>query len=199
MNRFWLMIVAVWAAAGSAASGATLAPIGPDDFVLGSDKAPVTVIEYASLTCPHCARWENEVFPKVKSDLIDSGKIRYAFRDFPLDGIALKAATLARCDQGRYYSFIEVLFETQMSWLPRSADQDPTPELLRIGKLGGLSEAKAQACLTDQKLSDAVVASRQQGETAGVNSTPTFFFNGKSHAGELPYDDFVKMVQDAGS
>jgi protein-disulfide isomerase len=172
-----------------------LPPITKDDAVQGSDKAPVTVIEYASLSCPHCARWETDVFPKVKSELIDKGKIRYVFRDFPLNAPALEGAQLAHCDPARFETFVEVLFENQSSWL---SDQDPKPELLKIARVGGISEDRFNACMSDDKLRESIVASRQGGEAAGVDATPTFFFNGTMHSGELTYDDFLALVTSAG-
>ncbi len=171
-------------------------PVGPDDYVLGKDDAPVTVIEYASFTCPHCSRWEKDVFPEVRKSLIETGKIRYVFRDFPLDGAALKASQLARCaGKDRYYGFVEALFQLQLKW---ARSPDPVQELVNIGKLGGISQEKAQACLTDQKLELAIAATQQGGETAGVDSTPTFFIAGKKVAGEIPLDQFVKYVTEAG-
>lgn len=198
MRRITLMhvlfLLLAWQPAGAAQP---VPPIGPNDLVLGSDKAPVTVIEYASMTCPHCGRWATEVFPRVKSDLIDTGKIRYAFRDYPLDGIALKASELARCEPSRFYGFVQVLFEQQENWVPRQQDQDPMPDLIRLARLGGLSESKVKACLDDKTIENSILASRQGAEAADVNSTPTFFFNGTSHAGEISYDEFAKMVKDA--
>jgi protein-disulfide isomerase len=173
-------------------------PLAATDSVLGPAEAPVTVVEYASLTCPHCARWEGDVFPQVRKDWIDTGKIRFVFRDYPLDGLALKAAQLARCsgDQ-KFWGFLQALFGSQRAWATAA---DPTAELVKIGKLGGVPEDKAKECMSDgNELSNAIVASRQAAETAGVNATPTFFFNGKLVSGEISYDAFVKDLQDAGA
>jgi protein-disulfide isomerase len=202
MNRILLMglgVVGLATGSLSARADAPVPPVSKDDIVLGSDKAPVTVIEYASLTCPHCARWETDVFPKVKSDLIDTGKVRYVFRDFPLDGIALKAAELAHCEPSRYLGFIQLLFQTQATW---ARDPDPVAGLAREAAFGGITRGQLDACLADKKLENAIGLSRQQGEAAGVNSTPTFFFLGKSektHAGEIPFEDFEKFIQDSSS
>jgi len=198
MRRILLMSVsAVVFGAGSALAG-PLPPVGPEDQALGSADAPVTVIEYASLTCPHCGRWETEVFPKVQKDWIDTGKVRFVFRDFPLDGAALKAAQLAHCtgDQ-RFWGFLQAEFGNQAVWAAHGGD--PTNELVKLAKLGGVSEAMARACMADDNpLAKTIVGSRTLGNDAGVKATPTFFFNGKLIEGEIPYDDFVKDLHDAG-
>jgi protein-disulfide isomerase len=171
-------------------------PLSASDTVLGKPDAPVTVVEYASMTCPHCAKWETEVFPDVRKNWVDTGKIRFVFRDYPLDGLALKGSQLARCtgDQ-RFWGFLQALFSSQRVWATAS---DPVAELVKIGKLGGVPEDKAKACMADDNdLSKSIVASLQAAQVAGVNSTPTFFFNGKLVSGEIPYDTFVKNVQEA--
>jgi protein-disulfide isomerase len=202
MRRIFLIASSLLALAATApALAAPPPPVGPKDQVIGKADAPVTVIEYFSLDCPHCARWEAEVFPKVKSELIDTGKIRLVLRDFPLHGPALQAAELAHCDPSQYLAFVEVLLGSQTAWYPRSEKDDPTVELGKIGKLDGISDEKFKSCLADQKLSDSIVQSRSDGEAAGVTGTPFFFFNGKPAAasGEISYEDFVKAVQNAGS
>jgi protein-disulfide isomerase len=195
-----LLIFALFAGviAGSAQAAGLIPPLSASDTTLGKADAPVIVIEYASMTCPHCANWESTVFPQVRKEWIDTGKIRFVFRDYPLDGLALKASQLARCtgDQ-KFWGFLEALFSSQRSWETAS---DPAAELIKIGKLGGVPEEKAKACMADgNDLANAIVGSRQAAENAGVNSTPTFFFNGKLVAGELPYDQFVKNLKDAGA
>lgn len=198
MNRIILtVIVAAVLNLSSVAMAQGLAPIDKTDHVLGQAKAPVTVIEYASLTCPHCARWEAEVFPKVKSDLIDTGKIRYAYRDFPLDGSALKASQLAHCDEQRFYPFLEHLFRTQSTWAQPGID--PQPELEKIARFGGLPPADFDKCMKDDALRNSIVASAKLAQDAGVNSTPTFFFNGKKMSGEMTFDQFASAVKEAGS
>jgi protein-disulfide isomerase len=171
-------------------------PVGPQDQVLGRADAPVTVIEYASLTCPHCGHWESQVFPQVKQDLIDTGKIRFVFRDYPLDGKALRAAQLAHCSgDDRFWGFLQAEFGSQTAWAFN--DRDPTDALVKIGKLGGLPEAQARACMEDDTLAKSILDSREQGETAGVTGTPTFFINGrKEQVSEISYDAFVKLLHD---
>jgi protein-disulfide isomerase len=197
MRRILLMSVSVLAMGLGTALAGPVPPVGPDDQVIGDAKAPVTVIEYASLTCPHCGRWEKDVFPKVRSEWVETGKIRFVFRDFPLDRSALKAAQLAHCtgDQ-RFWGFLEAEFGNQQIW---ATHPDPTDELVKIAKLGGVPEEKARACMSDDKLAEAIATSQAGGTDAGVNSTPTFFINGKSYVGEIPYDEFVKDLKDAGA
>jgi protein-disulfide isomerase len=197
MRRILLMSVSALAVGFGTAAAGTLPPVGPDDQVMGPADAPVTVIEYASLTCPHCGKWETQVFPQVEKNWIDTKKIRFVFRDFPLDASALKAAQLAHCtgDQ-RFWGFLQAEFGNQLVWAARGGD--PTDELVKIGKLGGVPEAKARACMTDDKLEHEIGNSMQAGQDAGVKATPSFFFNGKLVEGEISYDEFVKQLHDAG-
>lgn len=149
--------------------------------ILGDPAAPVTIIEYASLTCPHCATFHRETLPVLKERYIDTGKARLVFRDFPLDRAALAAATLAHCaGDARYFKFLEAMFANQQSWARAS---DPVAALRQLTRLGGLSDADAEACLADQSLQDAILQTRLDGEHEfGVNSTPTIFVNGTKAA-----------------
>jgi protein-disulfide isomerase len=197
MRRILLMSTSVLAMGLGSALAGPVPPVGPDDQVIGEASAPVTVIEYASLTCPHCGRWEKDVFPKVRSEFVEKGKVRFVFRDFPLDRSALKAAQLAHCTgDARFWGFLEVEFANQAVWATHG---DPTDELVKMAKLGGVPEEKARACMNDDKLAEAITTSQAGGTDAGVNSTPTFFINGKSYVGEIPYDEFVKDLKDAGA
>jgi protein-disulfide isomerase len=167
-----------------------------DDRVLGKPDAPITIIEYASLTCPHCAAFDAETLPKIKKEWIDTGKAKLIFRDFPLDGLALKGAKLARCaPPERFYGFIDVLFHQQDVWA-RAAD--PEAALGRIAKLGGMSDEQFQACMKDDTVENKVLAIRLAGEKDyKVESTPTFFINGKKLVGALPYDSFDDALKAA--
>ena len=198
MRRILLMRVSVLAVGFGTALAAPVPPVGPEDQIIGPATAPVTVIEYASLTCPHCGRWEKDVFPQVKKEWVETGKIRFVFRDFPLDRSALKAAQLAHCTgDDRFWGFLEAEFGSQQVW---ATHPDPTDELLKIGKLGGVSEEKARACMTpDNAIAKAIAATQAAGTEANVDSTPTFFINGKLYAGEIPYDEFVKDLRAAGA
>jgi protein-disulfide isomerase len=162
-----------------------------DDRVLGDPKAPIVIYEFASLTCPHCAAFEAETLPKLKTEWIDTGKAKLILRDYPLDQSALLAAMVARCaPPDRFYAFIDTLFQSQQSW-----EQSPKASLARIAKVGGMSQAEFDQCIADQKLSDSIIAARLKAQQSyGVASTPTFFINGKKVVGELPYDEFVKNL-----
>lgn len=167
----------------------------PDDHVLGKKNAPITIFEYASLTCPHCAEFANDTLPKIKANWIDTGKAKLVYRDFPLDQSALLAATVARCfPPDRYFAFIETLFASQREWVER----DPTTTraaLARIARLGGMGQEQFDACANNKKNSDAVLNSRLVAQKSyGVNATPTFFIDGTKVVGALQYNEFVKHL-----
>jgi protein-disulfide isomerase len=170
------------------------AAIRPDDVVLGKADAKITVIEYASLTCPHCADFSVKTFPQVKKDWIDTGKVRWVYRDFPFDPVALKAHVIAHCGgPDRFYGFLDVFYAQQHAWYRPDADA-AVAQLSQLTKLGGVSEAQVKACLADTKLSTLVVTNRQTGDDAGVDSTPTFFINGSMSTGFKEYDEFQKLL-----
>jgi len=148
------------------------------DLVLGKADAPVTVVEYASLTCGHCATFHNKSFPAIKEKLIDTGKIKFILREFPLDNLAAAAAMLARCAGGdKTYPLTEVLFQKQDEWA--FVRTNPVPELFKIAKQAGFTQETFDKCLTDQKLLDNIMAIRERAsKDFGVNSTPSFFVNG---------------------
>jgi protein-disulfide isomerase len=165
----------------------------PQDQILGDPQAPVTIIEYASLTCPHCAQFHTEVLPELKERYIAPGKVRVIYRDFPLDERALTAAALAHCaGPDRYFSFLDVLFQTQASWA--QAD-DYVAALKRLGKLGGLSEEKMDACLADQELTDGILRTRLEGQNEHqISSTPTFIIDGQAYAGARDIEEFAALI-----
>jgi len=202
MSKIWTALCAtivglglMWPGLSDAQSPGTVPVQGPDDIVLGKADAPVTIFEYASLTCPHCARFDKNILPQVKKEWLDTGKAKLIYRDFPLDGTALKASQVARCaPPERYYAFLDMLFEQQNVWA--KPGQDPLPALQRIAKLGGVSEEKVKECLADEKLQSMIVAQAFQAEKQyGVQSTPTFFINGKKVVGEpTSYDEFARTL-----
>ena len=204
MHRILLIALASFAAFAQAEAAApTAAPvevaaapaaIRPDDVVLGKADAKITVIEYASLTCPHCADFSDKTFPQVKKDWIDTGKVRWVYRDFPFDPVALKAHVIAHCGgPDRFYGFLDVFYAQQRAWYRPDADA-AVAELSKLTKIGGVSEAQVKACLADTKLSTLVVTNRQTGDDAGVDSTPTFFINGSKSTGFKEYDEFQKLL-----
>ena len=161
-------------------------------MVLGDPKAPIKIVEYASLTCSHCATFHNDVFPRIKADYIDTGKARLVYRDFPLDRVALQAAVIARCGGADgFFGFVEVLFRTQKSW---ARSNDPIDALARIGRLGGLKREAIDACLADKTLVDSILAVRLHGEKEfGIGSTPTFIINGEKVVGARSYEHFKDL------
>ncbi len=162
------------------------------DLVLGNAEAPITVVEYASMTCGHCANFHTKVFPTLKEKYVDTGKVRFIMREFPLDNLAAAASMLARCaGEGNTLPFISVLFAKQDDWA--FVKGDPRPELLKFAKQAGFTQESFEKCLTDQKLLDDISAVRARAaDTFGVNSTPTFFINGKKMSGGPTLDEFDK-------
>jgi protein-disulfide isomerase len=165
----------------------------PQEQILGNPDAPVTIIEYASLTCPHCAQFHNEVLPELKERYIAPGKVRLIYRDFPLDQTALAAAALAHCaGPERYFSMLDVLFETQSNW---ARADDPVAALKRLGKLGGLTEPEIEACLADEELTDGILSQRLAGQNEyDIGSTPTFIIDGKSYPGARDAEEFGELI-----
>jgi protein-disulfide isomerase len=165
----------------------------PQEFALGNPNAPVTIIEYASLTCPHCAHFQKEVLPKLKERYIAPGKVRLVYRDFPLDQRALAASVLAHCaGPDRYFGFLDVLFQTQESW---AAADDYVAALKRIGKLGGMTEDQMDACFANEKLTNQILQSRLDAQNKyDVSSTPTFIIGGKAYAGARDIDEFASLI-----
>lgn len=170
----------------SAAQSQTAPAADPrlQEMVLGKADAPITIIEYASLTCPHCARFHAETLPQLKAEFIDTGKAKLIYRDFPLDQVAFAGAVLARCGgPDKYFTFLSVLFAQQGQW---AASSDPKASLTQIGRLGGVSSDQFEACLADKALADQILNSRLEGnQKHNVNSTPTFIIGGKTYAGAL--------------
>ena len=153
----------------------------------------MTIIEYASMTCGHCATFHNETYPVLKSKYIDTGKVRYILREFPLDPLATGAFMLARCaGEGKYYPLVEALFQKQKDWVV----QKPIEPLMAIAKQAGFTQESFEACLSNQKMMDGIEAVRLHGaEKLGVNSTPTFFINGKIHRGTMTVQELEKQLE----
>jgi protein-disulfide isomerase len=150
------------------------------ELALGNAEAPVTVVEYASMTCGHCANFHNKVFPALKEKYVDTGKVRFIFREFPLDNLAAAAAMLARCSGGgeKSLTMTSALFAKQEDWA--FVRGNPVPELFKMARQAGFTQESFDKCLTDQKLLDDITAARERAaKSFGVNSTPTFFINGK--------------------
>jgi protein-disulfide isomerase len=166
------------------------------DMVLGLANAPVTIIEYASMTCSHCAEFHRTVFPQLKAQYIDAGKVRFVFREFPLEIKAATCSMLARCigkdDARRFHAAVDALFAAQDDLVAK----DTVSELQRIGRLAGMSDDAFNACMADQRM----LAQLQEGrdhayEKLKVNSTPTFFINGTRLVGALPFEAFSGVIE----
>jgi protein-disulfide isomerase len=171
-------------------------PVSLPDMALGPADAGVTITEFAAATCPHCAAFNREVFPKIKSEYIDTGKVRYVFREFPLDIKAAAGSMLSRCiakdDAGKYFAVTDMLFRQQNDWVMKNT----TETLTRIGKQAGLSQQAVEDCLKDQALLDKIAADQKfANEVLKVNSTPTFFINGEMIKGETSFEEFDKRIK----
>jgi protein-disulfide isomerase len=148
------------------------------------------------MTCPHCAAFDKAVFPKIKSEYIDTGKVRYVFREFPLDIKAAAGSMLARCiakdDSGKYFTVVDLLFKQQDDWVMKNT----TETLTRIGKQAGLSQQAVEDCLKDQALLDKIAADQKYAsDVLKVDSTPTFFINGEKIKGEASFEEFDKKIK----
>ncbi len=163
------------------------------EMTLGAADAPVTIIEYASMTCPHCAAFHGTTYKALKTKYIDTGKVKFIFREFPLDRLALSASVLARCaGKDRFFPMIDVLFAQQMKW---SRAPDPIAALAKIGRLGGVGPARFEACMKDESLYDVVLNNRLTGEKKHeISSTPSFVVNGDKVTSIRNIEDFDRVL-----
>lgn len=163
------------------------------DKVLGSEDAPLTIVEYSSMTCGHCANFHKNTYPHLKKEYLDTGKARLVFREFPLDPVASAAFMLARAvPEEKYFDVIEFMFAEQRAW---AFTQDPYNSLLNFAKQIGFTQETFEKTLTDQALLDAINATRDRASSQfGVNSTPTFFFNGNKVSGAISPDELDKQA-----
>ena len=168
-------------------SGAT------SEKVLGDADAEITIVEYASLTCPHCAKFHKEILPKIKAEYIEPGKAKLVYRDFPLDQTALKASLLARCaPDDQFFTFIDALFSQQQMW---SQSDDPDEALANLGVLGGVSRESFERCISNEELTDYVLQVRLDGQNEfAVESTPTVIVNGKKLAHVSSFEEIRAAV-----
>jgi len=184
-------------AVASTADKSALLAIQPGDHVLGDPKAPITVIEYASFTCPHCAHFHTQILPEIKKKWIDTGKVKLIYRDFPLDQVAAKAAQIAECaGNDRYFGVVDLIFRGQPTWATAS---DPIAELAKPLRIAGMGEKEIKECLANEAKANEVVADAKGGETLGVNSTPSLFINGQLYPGARSVEEldgvFGKLVK----
>jgi protein-disulfide isomerase len=171
-------------------------PVSLPDMALGPANAPVTIIEFASMTCPHCAAFNETVFPKIKSEYIDTGKVHYIFREFPLDDVALAASAMARCvagdDAAKYFALVDTLFRTQNDLVGA-----PLATINRIGKQAGSSEQAIKICVDDDPSIRAKIVDdlKYAHEVLKVDGTPAFFINGERVKGAVSFEDFDKLIK----
>ena len=172
----------------------TLMDPGPfGEHVVGDPEAPVTIIEYASMTCPHCRRFHKEVYPVIKEKYIDTGKAKLYFREFPFDPSSAAAFMLAQCaGEDKYFSMVDILFEQQPIWTRGKV----VDELFKIAKLAGFTQESFAACLKNQELLDNVLSiQKKAAEDYGVDATPTFFINGTKYSGNMSAEDMGEVIE----
>lgn len=182
------------AGTGAARAQSALPAAGPlGDVWMGSADAKVSIIEYASLTCSHCAHFHEATWPELKKKYIDTGKARFTLREFPLDPLATAGFMLARCNGNeKYYPMTDLLFAQQKNW---AFTDKPVDALSALVKQAGFTQESFEACLKRQDIYDAVTVVKDGGAKAGVNSTPTFFINGQKRNGAITIEEFDKILQ----
>ncbi len=170
------------------------------EMILGNPDAEVTVVEYASFTCPYCASFHVDAFGDLKKDFIDTGKIKFVYREVYFDRQGLWAAIVARCGEGsenRYFGIADMIYENQAAWARQTNPQDIVASLRRYGKTAGLTDAQLDACFTDSDNAQKLYARYlQQAEEDGVNSTPTFIINGTRYS-NMPYAEMSAIINEA--
>lgn len=165
------------------------------EMIMGDENAPVTILAYESMTCPHCATFHKDTLPQLKKEYIDTGKAKLVFRDFPLDQLALRAHMMARCaGKSRYFGMVEVIFRTQEQW---ARDSDPVQALANIGRMSGLSQEDFESCMGNKELFDSIVRRIKEGrDKYGIQSTPTFIVNeDKAITGAKSFEEFDEVLK----
>ncbi len=197
IRRYQLAFVALLALFGFLGAPARAAnPM--DEIALGKPDAKITIIEYFSMTCSHCATFEIETLPELRKAWIDTGKARFVFRDFPLDQVALLAAQLGRClaaDKGAetYARFVSLLMKGQQSW---AISKDPIQSLGASARLAGMSKERIESCVLDKKLENDILQSQLDAQKKyGIRSTPSFVVNGKLYSGSMTFEQFDKVLK----
>lgn len=193
-----VLVVSITAAFCLAVGSASASSPPLSERVLGKEDAPVTIIEYASLTCDHCKRFHLEILPRLKEAYIDTGKAKIVYRHFPFEQVGMMAAVLAECvPRVRFFGVIDVLFRSHDNW---AHSQDPKAGLGQIGLLAGISRPTFEACLADEKLTTAIAEELRNGQQQhNVNSTPTFVIGKTVLRGVRSYDEMAKVIDSAGA
>jgi protein-disulfide isomerase len=209
MNRTYVLIgvvvvavVALGAAAwyvfsgGSSDSNASQNPLAiivhKDDRTMGNKDAPLTVVEYAAPTCPHCAHFDMDIFPQFKKDYIDTGKVYYVFRVFPLNPADVAAEAMARClPEDNYFQFLDLLYRNQPKWDPEYQISDVHGALVAMGKIAGMSAEQVDRCIGDQAMQKRIQDVGADAQTRyGISGTPSFVADGQVHG---PFADFQEF------
>lgn len=185
---------AAWAEATMIPLDQLMASEALPDITMGKSDAPVTIVEYASMTCSHCAAFYATTFPVLKTKYIDTGKVRFILREFPLDPLATAGFMLARCaGDDKRDAIVDLLFAQQKNW---AFTEKPVESLAVLLKQAGIGQEKFETCLKDQDLYDKVNKVRDRAsEKFGVSATPTFFFNGQKQSGEITPDALDKILE----
>ena len=194
IRLLWLVsMIFLVSVPGTGPAGAGEPAYAVGDMELGAKDAPVTIIEYASMTCSHCANFHMGPFKELKAKYIDTGKVRLVFREFPFDPLALQASMLARCaGKKHYFGMLNVLFKNQAKWAHSS---EPQQALAKFARLGGFTEARFKACMTNQDLADMILKSRLNGSKKfGVDSTPSFIVNGVKTSGNMTVTEWDMLL-----
>ena len=196
-RRHMLALIAATGAATLLPAAAMAEPV-LGDIVLGDDAAPVTVIEYASFTCPHCAAFHADTWPRFRSEYVDTGKVRFILREVYFDREGLWASMAARCGgASAFYPMADQFMKKQRLWA-KAARNNNRGEISKIARLNGLSTAQLDACFSDQDYARALVEAYQRNAADDdVNSTPTFIINGAKHAGNMPFEELAALVDAA--
>ena len=186
------VIALAFAATTAPAQQAIDAAAALQERSIGSPDAPVTVIEYFSFTCPACASFHNDAYGDLKAKYVDTGKVRFVYREFPRDGVDLRAGMMTRCaDPRRYAGLVQVLFKNQPNW---TRSNDPVGELAKIGRLAGIDDATFQSCMASEALANGLLTERQNASSLGVQSTPTFEIDGQLYPGSRSIEEFSEII-----
>ncbi|TNC49777.1 DsbA family protein [Rubellimicrobium rubrum] len=171
-------------------------PVTIPDMAQGAEDAPVTIIEYGSFTCPHCAAFHADQYQQLKTDYIDTGKVRFVFREVYFDRFGLWASMIARCGgEMRFFGISDILYDTQREWIGEGDPAAIADNLRRIGKTAGMDDATLDACLKDETQAEALVAwYTENAERDGIQSTPTFIINGETHS-NMAYEELQQILE----
>jgi protein-disulfide isomerase len=183
-------------AANAESAPATAEAAKVPDMVLGKADAPLTVVEYASFTCPHCRNFHDTVFEQFKKNYIDSGKVKFVYREVYFDKFGLWAAMVARCGgEMKYFGISDMIYSTQKDWIGDGQEQTISDNLRKIGLKAGIAQDALDACMKDGDMAKAMVAAYQTNAQAdGVEGTPTFLIAGEKHSGEMTYEEFAALL-----